>query len=1572
MSGDPVVDPALRSAILSCIEQGGGPIFGHYKTNSLDRRLAARFEALGLASGDEYLARLQAEAAERHALVEALLVGVTSFFRDPPVFEALRNHVVEPLLRVAEGAPIRVWSVACCTGQEPYSLAILFAETAEAMERSLRLHIFATDLSSRALAVASQGVYDEEALAGLSAARRERWFLPAGAGCWKVRDELRKMITFASHDVTRDPAFPRMDLVCARNLLIYLNQEGQDRALQLFHFALLPGGMLAVGESELSSGHRQLFLPLPGVPGLLRRQATAPAFPGGGLPPRSGDKPTTPERKPALERKGTYVGERLPEPTELLEAWFRQRGGSGFLLDDRERVVFAFGEIWRYFPPPQGGLAHFTLRDLPDETLRICLREAIRQAGESGEVQRFALPDGSGGAPLPGRVEPFILASGESGYLLVLETGVHARPFAPQRLDLAETTRAYLGHLELRGAHLEAELQEQAALRGDGEERLKAANEELHASNEELLSINEELRATGEELREKVGELTVAKRTIEEDHARLAMAAAERTAILDHLQEGVIYLTPDFRCQWANAAALRIGSVQAEDLRDRHCYEALFGGTQVCPGCPVLDVLRTGESHERPVEVMPNGRTMHLSASPVRDGDGRLVGIVEHFHDITDERTLRRDLAERERLFRGIYETSPLAILVFDREGRLEHANPAALDMFGAAGDLPELQRLRLFEHWRLNEPRRERVRAGKPVRFHFDLDFGAARGSGLYRTTRGDRARLDMAITPLRFEGEGSPIVGYLAQIEEITQLQRAEEFWRLALDGVGDGVWDRNPRTGEAKWSASWYRMIGLEPDEIPSTYANLCALMHPDDLPGAQAIIEQCMAGHADTYRAEFRLRHKDGHWVWILSRGRVMERDEQGRPTRFAGTQIDISARKATEELLARRERDFQEILEGTSPVTGEELFECLTLHLARVLGLDYCFVSEPDAADPSGQARMVTFRGPVGMLEPYCYPLAESASARVFQGEIICCQDGATRQFPRDEKLTRLGVRGYVAVPLRIGGGEILGVMAGMAMHPLDDMDFVVRVFRIFAARAAAELEQRRALAELRKSEKRLRQIIQNMPILVAAHDEAGRFRFWNAECERVSGYPAKEIVGNPDAARLLWETPDVLPGLADYRNRESVLRSRDGGQHTILWSNLSSRCPIPGWAAWAIGIDITEQRKLEDGIRRAQKMSAVGELAAGVAHDFNNILHVILGNNELLLHERTDDPDLHRTCHSIQQAATRGADLVRQLMCLGRNDAFHPESHDLNELVAQSLAMLRRGVGPTVDIAFVSASKACGAKVDSGQVGQVLLNLCINARDAMRGKNGHIRIRLRHAELAGDEAESCRLEAGHYMVIDVADTGTGIPAEVQAKIFEPFFTTKEKTQGSGLGLASAYAIMQRHGGAIAFDTVPGQGTTFHLFFPAAALPVQIAPPTTAVTAGFPAQPLAGRTILVAEDEQMVLNLTARTLRRAGATVIAARDGAEAVELFRQHAGEVDALLFDAMMPRLNGGQAYLAIRELNPSVPALFASGYSADILKQGALEGLNLEVVQKPCPPGLLVTKLAALLQNQMGKDEV
>jgi PAS domain S-box-containing protein len=1826
MVGDPIVEPALRAAVLRQIEKDGGPNLGHYKTSSLDRRLLGRLEAVGCDSLAAYVDRLAADPEERQELVEALMVGVTSFFRDPPVFAALRSHVADPLLCANGCSEIRVWSAACSTGQEPYSLAILFAEAAEAMRKSLRLRIFATDISTRALATAAAGIYDQEGLQGLDEKRRDRWFLPIGDGQWKVRDEVRQMVTFARHDITHDPAFPRMDLVCARNLLIYLNHDGQDRALQLFHFAMLPGGVLAVGESELSAGHRDLFRPLPTVPGLLRKVASAQTAPRSRLCADAARRDCAkPSGTGAAALPGTQAGRRRLGMADLLEAWLQQRGGSGLFLDNRERVLFAFGDVWRYLPPPRGQLADFTLGDLPNESLRIGLRDAVRRAAEFGAVHRFSLPDAAGGPPLPGHVDPFRLPSGDTYYLLVLQPDGDNQPFVAGELDLEATTQEYLGHMEARCAQMEAELQEEQALRNDGEERLRATNEELRAANEEQQSINEELRATTEELREKVAELSRAKQDIERTHDALSATEAEKSAILDHLEEGVLYLGKDLRCQWVNPVAAQLADRPPEALQGRYCYEALFGAENVCPDCPVLDVLKTGQSQERAEGRMPNGCMMRMAASPVRDEHGRLVGVVQHYHDITEELRMAEELAERERLFRAIYESSPLAIQVFDPDGHLRHANPACLTIFGI-GDRPEeLARLNLFESWHLDESQSEQLKAGRTVRTHFSVDFAQVRESNLYWSSRHDSARMDMTVTPLRLSADDPTILGYLSQVEEITRryraerererthrqyrevfentntilvrtgptltiedlnpeaeralgvsredvlghnyaelflpssesraelvglasrvlggepvqgylqqlttpvgetrtclwnkvratdeegrpvglilsgvdvterhrleekrreeneklleaertakighwqwfeghgeatfsegacrvfgldapggavddetfwslihpddrstleransmtlstgqsrevtyrvcaedgglrhvretqhplrdaggqvvgirgailditaVRQAEEFWRLALDSVGDGVWDRNPRTGEAQWSDSWYRMLGYEPGEIPACYRNLRSLIHEEDLPQAEAAIKECMDGRSATYSAEFRMRHKSGRWIWVLSRGRVMAHDASGRPTRFVGTQIDISVRKEAERKLARRQRDLQEILEGTSPVVGEELLEGMTLHLAHVLGMDYFFVSE-NVPGEEGQARMVAFRGPDGMLDPPQYSLAGSPSAEVFAGRTLVYEDNVTRDFPDDEELVLLGMRGYIGVPLRAKDGEVLGMMGAMSAAPLEDLEFIKRVFLIFAARASAELEQRRMVAELRHSEQRLQQVVENMPVLVTAHDRDGEFVFWNAECERVSGYTKAEIVGNGHAGRLLYASgagPDAAAEDRNYRNVECVLNTKSGDTRTILWSDISEQWPIPGWASWAIGIDITEQRKYEDGFRQAQKMSAVGELAAGVAHDFNNLLHVVLGSNEQFQEAACLDQDLRQASMSIQQAATRGAELVKQLMYFSRQETFHPEAQDLNALAQQSLSVLRRGTGEGVQIVFTPVHGVCTAKVDAGQVGQVLLNLCLNARDAMAGRAGRIDIRTRRAVLADEEALPMGLTAGNYVVIDVADNGCGIPAHVREQIFEPFFTTKGKAHGSGLGLASAYAIVERHGGAISFDTALGEGTTFHLFFPVARDRAREAvSPAVPSAAERRDKPLLGRTILVAEDDPQVLRLSVRGLERAGATVLPVADGAAAVDVFGDHADEVDAVLLDAIMPKMNGREAYLAILDIHPGIPALFASGYSADMLHDDLLQGLNVEVVQKPCVPREIVAKLVKLLGDE------
>jgi PAS domain S-box-containing protein len=326
------------------------------------------------------------------------------------------------------------------------------------------------------------------------------------------------------------------------------------------------------------------------------------------------------------------------------------------------------------------------------------------------------------------------------------------------------------------------------------------------------------------------------------------------------------------------------------------------------------------------------------------------------------------------------------------------------------------------------------------------------------------------------------------------------------------------------------------------------------------------------------------------------------------------------------------------------------------------------------------------------------------------------------------------------------------------------------------------MEQRAMVDRLRQSEQRLHQIVQNMPVLVMAHGEDDLVQFWNAECERVSGYAQNEIVGNPEAEKLLCLHGYLggnAKGLDSYRNVECILTTKDGNTRTILWSDLSSGCPVPGWSRWAVGIDITEQRRHEDNFRHAQKMSAVGELAAGVAHDFNNLLHVILGSNDQVLEAPRLDEEARQAARNVRHAAKRGSDLVRQLMYFSRRESFHPEPQDLGLLVKHTLPVLRQGTGKGVRIRFVPAEGPCLAKVDAGQLGQALLNLCLNASDAMDCRTGHIEIGVQLRELSGEEAACRNLDSG--------DPGPGVRAVLH-------------NQGEGTGLGHGLGLHLCHHG----------------------------------------------------------------------------------------------------------------------------------------------------------------------------
>jgi len=373
--------------------------------------------------------------------------------------------------------------------------------------------------------------------------------------------------------------------------------------------------------------------------------------------------------------------------------------------------------------------------------------------------------------------------------------------------------------------------------------------------------------------------------------------------------------------------------------------------------------------------------------------------------------------------------------------------------------------------------------------------------------------------------------------------------------------------------------------------------------------------------------------------------------------------------------------------------------------------------------------------------------------------------------------------------------------------------------------------------------------------------------------------------------------------------------------------------------------DERERLRLEQQLAQVQKMDAVGRLAGGVAHDFNNMLQAIKGYNELARMSLPNEGPVAEYLNEVARASERATALVRQLLTFSRREAYEPEYVDVGALATEAARMLERLLGEHIALRVEHAPVLPTIHADPVQIEQVLLNLCINARDAMP-QGGSLTVTATAVER---DRHFCAahppLEPGRFVRLSVTDDGSGMDDDVVPHIFEPFFTTKPEGSGTGLGLATVYAIVHRHGGAIEVRTRRGMGTTFDVYFPVA----EGALTAEQVTAAEPQTAGAGELILVAEDAIPVAQLTTRILERAGYHTLVAHDGTKAIELFRQHADDVDLVLLDAVMPGASGRQVYDVIRAERPDVPVLFSSGFSFDVLHQGHVPAGSIELLHKP-----------------------
>ncbi len=387
---------------------------------------------------------------------------------------------------------------------------------------------------------------------------------------------------------------------------------------------------------------------------------------------------------------------------------------------------------------------------------------------------------------------------------------------------------------------------------------------------------------------------------------------------------------------------------------------------------------------------------------------------------------------------------------------------------------------------------------------------------------------------------------------------------------------------------------------------------------------------------------------------------------------------------------------------------------------------------------------------------------------------------------------------------------------------------------------------------------------------------------------------------------------------------------------------------------------LTDHRRLEQQLEQAQKMEAVGRLAGGVAHDFNNLLSVILGYGHSIVSGLPAGDPLREDADEICRAGQRAAELTRQLLTFSRQQAVEPTLLDLNEVLSGMSRMLERAVG--VDVRLdVRPSKPLGTvRADVGSIEQVIMNLVVNARDAMPS-GGEIRIETKEVSIAeGQRQTHLALEPGPQVMLSVTDTGVGMDAATQARIFEPFFTTKPQGKGTGLGLSTVFGIVRQSQGGLSVDSQPGRGTVFNVYFPRVDAPAtqgRTLVPTNA--------PRGSETVLVVEDNDQVRRLTQAILKRAGYDVLEARSGLEALAISEQHAGKIHLLLTDVMMPHMTGPELVRRLALLRPDMRALCFSGYTDDIALEREGGEASIAFLQKPVSPEALKLKVREVLDT-------
>jgi two-component system CheB/CheR fusion protein len=804
-----------------------------------------------------------------------------------------------------------------------------------------------------------------------------------------------------------------------------------------------------------------------------------------------------------------------------------------------------------------------------------------------------------------------------------------------------------------------------------------------------------------------------------------------------------------------------------------------------------------------------------------------------------------------------------------------------------------------------------------------------------------------------LPYRDEVGAILGIVLTFTDTTNLREAESAFldseirfQAAVEAVNDVVWSYDVDADRFDFSDRWLKTVGQDCRSKSLNMAEFLVYLHADDRKSFQRDFAT-IYNDFKTFESEFRIYCGDTKsWKWLNSRGRIIAYDNEKKAVRILGTLADVTYRKQLESEQQQRQSMLALLCDGVG--LGFWIYELesekITIDkvFAAIVGLDQ------EVFPTEHFLRM-------------CHP-KDKQKLKVSIKNLF---NGRSSTIIHEFRI----LRNEEPVWVRLSGiisERSEKKLACKAIGFIEDID----------KRKRSEKALEESIAEVRRQKEIFEEMIDNMPLAVLGKKPDNNFRYFlcNPAAEKLFQMPKEKILGN-DLSIIL--TPEDAKTFSDYDKEicesheifnvaERKLRLGEVEKEVKI-----SKIPILNVnnqvdSIFVLIQDLTEERSLSRQLLHAQKMEAVGRLAGGIAHDFNNMLQTILGYGSLIAEEISENNDAHENLALVLKAADQASSLVRQLMTFSRKKDLHMQPDNLVKRVQDLTKMLNRLLGDHIKVDTSFSVEEIWALVDSVQIEQALINICLNAKDAMK-EGGELKLVVSKQRIGKMSCEEfTEAEPGNYAVISVADTGKGIPFEQLEHIFEPFYTTKDMGKGTGLGLATVYAIIKQHGGFIQVFSGNQRGTEFKIFLPIAKKCDNSLkrPMHHDISAS------KGETVLLAEDQEMVRSFAARILKKAGYKVLEASDGLEAVDVFSKNCSQIDLLIFDVMMPNLNGKEAYEKICRIRKDVPVLFCSGYGDEILKSEYLVDIDSIFLAKPYKSSELLFEIKKLLSEKSIED--